>query len=76
MSVVMKRTALKAFVLQVKEREMRVCDCATLQEMLVHTGEAAGFCEGDRICIEYSGNHLKGAFPQIRERQICRITRF
>jgi len=76
MSIVTMRTALKAFVLQVKEREMRVCDCATLQEILVHTGEAAGFCEGDRICIEYHGGGLTGVLPRIRENQICRITRF
>lgn len=68
--------AMRAFVLQVKERELRVCDCSTLRELLIHTAEAAHFCAGDRIHIEYSGACSVRRASRIREHQISRITRF
>ena len=68
--------AMKAFVLQVKEKELRVCDCSTLQELLVHTAEAARFCAGDRICIEYKEAHPVRKGSRIREHQISNIKRF
>jgi len=75
-SITMGTGAIKAFVLQVKEREMRVCDCNTLRELRIHTREAGSFCAGDRIHVEYSGDEMLRAFPRIRENQIYRITRF
>ena len=68
--------AMKAFVLQVKEKELRVCDCSTLRELLVHTAEAARFCAGDRIRIQYSESCPARKASRIREYQISSITRF
>ena len=68
--------AMRAFVLQVRGRELRVCDCSTLRELLVHTAEAACFCAGDRIRIEYTATCPARNSFRIREHQIRRITRF
>lgn len=68
--------AMRAFVLQVKEKELRVCDCSTLRELLIHTAEAARFCAGDRICIEYKEKYPVQRGSRIREHQISNITRF
>ena len=68
--------AMRAFVLQVRERELRVCDCSTLRELLIHTAEAARFCAGDRIHIEYNETNPFRRASRIREHQISRITRF
>ena len=68
--------AIKAFVLQVREREMRVCDFHTLWELRVHTRDADRFSAGDRIRIEYSRTGMSGSAIRIREHQIHRISRF
>ena len=68
--------AIKAFVLQVREREMRVCDFHTLRELRVHTRDADRFRAGDRIRIEYSGTGMSGSAIRIRENQIHHISRF
>ena len=75
-AITMGTSAIKVFVLQVKDREMRVCDYNTLRELRIHTREAGTFCAGDRIHVEYSGDEMMRAFPRIRENQIYRITRF
>lgn len=68
--------AVRAFVLQVREKEMRVCDCSTFREMMIHTEDAAGFCAGDRVRIECRASCSVGSTSRIRENQISSITRF
>ena len=75
-SVAIGTSAIKAFVLQVRDHEMRVCDYHTLRELRVHTREADSFSAGDRIQIEYSRTGTRGSALQIREHQIHRISRF
>ena len=60
-SVAIGTGAIKAFVLQVRDHEMRVCDYHTLRELRVHTREADSFSAGDRIQIEYSRTGTRGS---------------
>lgn len=44
---------------------LRVCDCDTRQEILVHTDQACCFSCGDLVQIEFSGAMTMSLPPQI-----------
>lgn len=58
-------TTMQATVCIVERGQLLVCDHATRQEVVVHTGQACCFHVGDCICIHYNGIMTASIPPQI-----------
>ncbi len=54
-----------ATVMEVRQCSLLVCDCATRQEVLVHTNSACQFSCGECVCIHYNGAMTMSIPPQI-----------
>ena len=66
-------TTMKACVkCRLCDCRLLVCDCATDQEVVVHTDQACCFFPGDLVWIEYSGAMTMSIPPQISAERICR----
>ena len=62
-----------AKVLRVENDCLCVCDKNTNQEVIVHTCRANCFCEGDCVCIHFSGAMTMSIPPQISATCIFRV---
>ena len=68
---------IKAFVTQVYERSLMICDLCSLRELSVQTPNAAKYQPGDRIQIRYSKiARPVDTVPQIEADQIYRVEKW
>lgn len=61
-----------ATVRSVGADSLAVFDCATAQEIVVHTARAGCFCAGDRVIIRFNGVMTASIPPQITATCITR----
>lgn len=66
-------TTMCATVRQVCPCSLLVCDCATDQEVLVHTPNACCFSCGECVCIHFSGAMTMSIPPQISADCVHRV---
>lgn len=62
-----------ARVIGFQDGGLLACDCASHQEVLVHTNMACCYCCGDFLRIEFSGAMTMSLPPQISATRISRV---
>ena len=67
----MEPTVFQAVILEVRSRQLLVCNCSTRQTILVHTDQAC-FSQGEQVLIQYSGAMTMSLPPQISAISITR----
>lgn len=68
----MEPTVFLAVILEVRSRQLLVCNCSTRQTILVHTDQACCFSQGEQVLIQYSGAMTMSLPPQISAISITR----
>ena len=71
----MDPTVFQAVILEVRSRQLLVCNCSTRQTILVHTDQACCFSQGEQDLIQYSGAMTMSLPPQISALRISRDCR-